>query len=231
MTTTTSEIGWLAKACAAPSSMRPQMESVMTVRWAEAPWSVATNGHILVALLGEHVIGAAAATLSIASLTQDALRETERADLPIVDPGALLRWADIQPLPEPTTCTDCNGTGEVECEECRGEGHVECSMDYEHDCEDCEGEGHIRCDHILKRPAYPAYRVGAIDGVPFNRDNFWPLAHVSGAARMRAGGAGSVPMLLRGDGWLFVVMPMAANVAGGPAFASPASHEPEVSAP
>lgn len=225
------EICWLSKVCAT-DSYRALLKNVMTCRYADATWSVATNGHMLMALRGEHVIGAEEAPANIAGLALDALRETEREDLPRVDAAALLRWADVQPPPVPSaeTCKECGGTGEIDCDECNGEGAIECNMDYEHDCEDCDGQGHVPCDHV---PARPEYRVGTIDGVPFNRDNFWPMAHVSGEARMRDGRAGSnrAPILLRGDGWLFVSMPMAANTKtdDAPAFASARASAPEAS--
>jgi len=119
--------------------------------------------------------------------------------------AALREWAGAPPVPaDPTTCTQCAGTGKVKCDECSGTGEHECPhCEQDMTCEKCEGDGKMECPACdlgtVIEEAPP--RRGRVQGQPFDMLRLAKaLVHVEGACEVFLSVTPGV-LFLRGGGW------------------------------
>jgi hypothetical protein len=180
------------------------------------PWTIATDGHIAVALEGKH-----------APPREVGQRETlvaTFANAPAmvpVDLAALRAFiGPVQTLPPPSECVVCKGEGETTCKECHGGGTCTCHCGDDHDCGECEGSGAIpckKCDNHGRVTELPARPV-LINGHGFNANLLThALANLPGDTAeiglktdppdLSRANAEKLGMLwLHGPGWRVVVM-------------------------
>lgn len=170
------------------------------------PWTVASNGHVLLMMRG-----AFAERRSNAPNVYNILAKIKPVAALETTIGALRSWCGIAeedgPLPD---CKKCGNSGKVPCDECAETGLVECCRcQSETNCEACEGEGHIACSCSRGAEAWRPPDYGWVLGSLFNRR---VIAQLSAAAP--EGGvllewfAPDRPLHLMGDGWLGLVMPL-----------------------
>ncbi|MEJ7730500.1 MAG: hypothetical protein WKG00_14925 [Polyangiaceae bacterium] len=172
------------------------------------PWTVATDGHRLVAVRG-HVEGARPSNGKITNAHEMLALPSTSVE---VRTDVLRAWAkgaaDTRPC-------DCDGKA-VKCDECRGTGGVECACDcgaasHDVDCEECAGTGRLDCDCVGGRvPAEkdPRHLLGRV----YNR-NLVPALLALAPEQVRAGlwpvlGQDHEALVLWGDDWRGVVMPL-----------------------
>ena len=135
---------WIKAFCSTGNS-RTNLSAPITHRRGECVYTVATNGHRLIAIPGEHGFPAAATTL-IAGFDRALelpLRAPSRLDLPAF--RAFL--AEHVPIRE--DCSTCGARGSVECSTCDGEGEADCickcGHEHESTCAACDGSGKTPC--------------------------------------------------------------------------------------
>lgn len=210
-------VAWLADVTAGLLSRQSIANPWVTQIDGEA-WTVATNGHRLVALRGDYGFGPPHEKVPDLA---PVLKAGSDGDSHLVDLVAFREFIGVAGDPETLPdCEKCKNTGSVDCSECNGLGYVEdvcshCDSDYEKDCEECdEGKVGCGCAHDV------AVRFGqdpiAVYGDSFNRRLFLlPLRHLTGnwATWRQKKERGAVALLDGGD-WRLYVMPIRCDTLG-----------------
>lgn len=193
---------WLASLA---SKERPNL--AVPFRW--GAWIFASDGHVAGAIPDD---GREAGPPPFPATTTLLDRLTEELVAPArVEVGRLREWAG----PAPEVCPACTTLSrEASCRRCHGSGHEECfHCGHDMDCEECEGEGVVgcpKCDGTGEVTARTLDRIGTIAGKPFNRRllarllSGCPGEHVE----LASCGAAMDPVLVRGDGWAGLIMPI-----------------------
>ena len=183
---------WLA-ALADPTRPDTPAGQPFGLTLAGAPWIVATDGHVLVALHGD-----GAAPLSPAMAARFLPYEAR-----LTEPGgaiagfyALAEWIGPVPATSPMVrCDVCGGSGRIiEHEICDDCAHWA-------QCDECEGRGRL--------DAVADCRPGRLGAAVINRALLAPLwGHLTpGPVRVMVTSA-EAPVGFHGDGWVVLVMPL-----------------------
>ena len=183
---------WLA-ALADPTRPDTPAERAFGLTLAGAPWMVATDGHVLVALEGAGALPLSP-SLDAAVVARYAPRLTEPGGV-VADFAALAEWIGFAPILLLVPCGVCGGTGRViehgDCDDCAHRAQ----------CDECEGRGRL--------DAVADCRPGRLGAAVINRTLLAPLwGHLTpGPVRVIVTGA-EAPLGLHGDGWVVLVMPL-----------------------
>ena len=121
--------------------------------------------------------------------------------------------------PELTACKDCNGTGRVrytDCEDCDGDGVFQ-HGNHDYTCKECDGEGRHRaadgkehvCDECSGLGLGPRYTSMQLKDMPSDaRDvDAVLMSRFPDGCEYSPGN----PVLIRGEGWKAILMPMRNN--------------------
>lgn len=183
------------------------------------PWTVATDGHRVLAVAGllteepkHEKAPNVAGTLELPSPVATAATDVLRA---WAGEGSSLQPCDCGG--KPVKCDDCDGKKTVECRCNCGDYHTA-------DCENCDGEGAFDCDACTGGFCRIPPVTGQLLGVRFDRtlfrdllDSAPPELHVGWSdTEARDVDAGAITALaLWGEGWRAMVMPLRGEVEEG----------------
>lgn len=187
-----------------------------TYELAGEAWTIACDGHGLLALKGERG-GEVWVKGSTPEFSGMILPHPTEGWTPI-DAAKLVAWGAAA-APDPATCKECGGTGQRlinNCEECEGEGIIvvtcpECDDEHEHDCPECDGKSETPAE--CGRCNDPKFLPGLFGVAQVDRAKIWRwlswlppempveavIAHPEHAIRFR------------GPDWFALVMPMRRN--------------------
>lgn len=223
MSAPTFSLDALRVACGKGDALRDWLNNPMAVTIDGAAWTVATNGHRLLAVRHDYGAGRAPEAIlkGLLGFHRDAF-----APGAIVMPLAPLRafFADHEPPPE-GECPACLGKPDEECEECDGDGEVDCECIgcghvHQTKCRTCNGTGGWKCP----RCAQPASKVLVKVGVAvFDARAMGPIFRVmpDGEALVHQQDTERMTTLAGAD-WFALIMPCRADsLRGVPVFHLP----------
>lgn len=207
------ETNWLQSAiCARVESFRQsKLGHPWTMQRADGPWTVASDGHVLAAVRGDHGFPPADAnTPNFEEVMR--LPTTEPRTLLLPELRALAGAVQDPALPD---CATCGNAGALDCDECDGEGSIgceclDCGHEHEKDCGACKGEGIVVCPDcqrgMQKAREQRPVRIGE---TPFDLRLFTaPLSNIPGeTATFRQAAKDRAAFFEIGE-WLLVIMPL-----------------------
>lgn len=170
-------------------------------------WLCATNGHMAAAIRSD-----ADAPECARDVIASALRNYMQSDTPHLTSMAELQRTRPAIL-GPKECGKCEG-GKIVCDECRGLGYVlgdapchDCGSTRD-ECDECDGEGKTDCDcsgiNVTRNP-----HLVAVNNVVINARFLWlALPHVEGNVVRVGIGSDLDPVVVAGEGWRIIVMPV-----------------------
>lgn len=208
------DLSWMSQLCN-PRDPAPVAHRPATFELHGASWTVATEGHVLVAIREEAPSGFPPAPAEqrpvIAQFLTTPLAGGTPADL-----AALRTWCGEPQWPGEDPCPQCHGAGTVTCPACDGEHHRACTCstcgdEHEADCQECHnGQADCRaCDGTGRHGGTLPVRPGRIGPALINRELLARgLAHLPGEIATVAVPVPDAPLYVDGAGWRVVLMPM-----------------------
>jgi hypothetical protein len=191
---------------------RIALATPFTVMFADGPHTIATNGLVLMDVIGEHGFPAySAEDPKVGANVTPIIDALKTADPVPVDIGALRSFVGVVDTAEPNKCETCDGEEEIECPECDGDCFDDCECDcgnvHERSCEKCKGEGTVACPNCDPVPPDDDHvRIGARRfrrAILYYAFRYLP----NETALWHEGGEGRASVLT-GDGWRLLLMPM-----------------------
>lgn len=167
-------------------------------------WSIATQGHYLLALEyeAEGLTADPPPAASMAKMTRESIRPMKPHGT-VVDLVALREWCG-------DTCSQCHGAGRVNvCKDCDGEGEIDCECEtcgdsHERTCRECDGDGGERCPRSCQ-PKVMDPR-GVLVGLAINRRLLREALAGLPGTQCRVASSEKEKLLVFGDRWRVVLM-------------------------
>lgn len=195
------EWSWLPTICDPDKGYLPTIKP-----WRVGQRVVATNGRVLVSIVGDFADDADA---------EVSAKLLKVLDQPPMSPPHPVDWQAIRDFVGPVVvappCTTCNGKGVLStCDACDNSGEVECECDCgdEHfrKCDECNGKGEVLCPECTKRDEADPVCLG---WSVFNRKLIAPVVSRLDATEVQlAQDAPEGMAWFTSPSWTLIMMPM-----------------------